>query len=122
MALTNSMTTMLSRSLYVEYKHQGIDVQCQLVFVYNNTILKLQVPLYVSTKMASVMAQIERSSLFIPSADKYAQAAVRQIGYGARCTPYWAHSFQWFFASLSPEVVLDAWRLSIGIRRRGNPK
>ncbi|KAA8533249.1 hypothetical protein F0562_033218 [Nyssa sinensis] len=95
-----------SRCLYIEYKGRGIDVQCQ-------------VPLYVSTKMASKIASVEKSSLFIPSAEDYARAAVRQIGYEARCTPYWAHSLQWFFAALLPEAVLDSWRLSIGIHRRG---
>ncbi|KAG5521956.1 hypothetical protein RHGRI_034243 [Rhododendron griersonianum] len=79
---------------------------------------KAYVPLYVSTKMASRIALIEKSSFFIPSADDYARAAVRQIGYGPRCTPYWTHSVQWFLASLLPESVLDSWRLSIGIRRR----
>lgn len=77
-----------------------------------------QVPLYVATKMASEVAAIEGSSLFTPSPDDYARAAVRQIGYEARCMPYWAHSLQWCFARLLPEAVLDAWRLSIGIRRR----
>ncbi|XP_058192739.1 very-long-chain 3-oxoacyl-CoA reductase-like protein At1g24470 [Rhododendron vialii] len=104
-AATKAYIDKISRCLYVEYKQFGIDVQCQ-------------VPLYVSTKMASRIALIERSSFFIPSADNYAQAAVQQIGYGPRCTPYWTHSVQWFLASLLPESVLDWWRLSIGIRRR----
>lgn len=79
-----------------------------------------QVPLYVATKMVSKVAAIERSSLFIPLADDYARAAVHQIGYEARCTPYWAHSLQWCFACLLPEALLDSWRLSIGIQRRGH--
>lgn len=78
-----------------------------------------QVPLYVATKMVSKVAAIERSSLFIPLADDYTGAAVHQIGYEARCTPYWAHSLQWCFARLLPEALLDSWRLSIGIQRRG---
>ncbi|OVA20518.1 Short-chain dehydrogenase/reductase SDR [Macleaya cordata] len=94
-----------SRCMCVEYKELGIDVQCQ-------------VPLYVATKMVSKVASIERSSLFVPSADAYARAAVRRIGYEARCTPYWAHSLQWAIAYyLLPESFLDAWRLSIGLRR-----
>ena len=68
--------------------------------------------------MVSEVAAIERSSLFIPLPDDYARSAICQIGYEARCTPYWAHSLQWCFARLLPEAVLDAWRLSIGIRRR----
>ncbi|CAK9186659.1 unnamed protein product [Ilex paraguariensis] len=105
-AATKAYIDQLSSCLYMEYKNLGIDVQCQ-------------VPLYVSTKMTSKVALIEKSSLFVPSAENYAGAAVRQIGYEARCMPYWGHSVQWFFASLLPEAVLDAWRLSIGIRRRG---
>ncbi|KAI3467638.1 hypothetical protein Pfo_024301 [Paulownia fortunei] len=103
-AATKAYVDQLSRSLYVEYKHYGIDVQCQ-------------VPLYVSTRMASQVAFVKKSSVFIPSAEKYVEAAVGFIGHEARCTPYWAHSLQWFFASVLPDAVLDAWRLSIGIRR-----
>ncbi|KVF07532.1 hypothetical protein Ccrd_026861 [Cynara cardunculus var. scolymus] len=70
--------------------------------------------------MASQVAFVEKSSLFIPTADQYVKAAIRQIGYESRCTPYWAHSVQWFFALLAPDSLLDAWRLSIGIKRRGH--
>ncbi|XP_028116984.1 very-long-chain 3-oxoacyl-CoA reductase-like protein At1g24470 [Camellia sinensis] len=105
-AATKAYVDQFSRSLHVEYKHFGIHVQCQ-------------VPLYVSTKMASKLASIEKSSFFIPTPEKYAQAAIRRIGYEARCTPYMTHSIQWFFASLLPESILDSWRLSIGLSRRG---
>ncbi|KAH7515612.1 hypothetical protein FEM48_Zijuj10G0045000 [Ziziphus jujuba var. spinosa] len=104
-AATKSYIDQLSRCLHVEYKHCGIDVQCQ-------------VPLYVATKMASDIASIKRSSLFVPSPDDYAEAAIRHIGYEARCTPYWSHWVQWCFAGLLPEAILDSWRLSIGINRR----
>ncbi|CAO2828909.1 unnamed protein product [Amaranthus hypochondriacus] len=104
-AATKAYIDQFSRSIYVEYKNLGIDVQCQ-------------VPLYVATKMASSVASIERSTMFIPTAKEYATAAVRRFGYEARCTPFWAHSLQWYFASFLPSRVLDAWRLSIGIRRR----
>ncbi|KAL0357826.1 UNVERIFIED_CONTAM: Very-long-chain 3-oxoacyl-CoA reductase-like protein [Sesamum calycinum] len=103
-AATKAYVDQLSRSLYVEYKSYGIDVQCQ-------------VPLYVSTRMASEVAFVEKPSLLVPSAEEYADAAVRFVGRGARCTPYWAHSVQWFVASLLPDALLDAWRLSIGITR-----
>ncbi|KAL2510309.1 Very-long-chain 3-oxoacyl-CoA reductase-like protein [Forsythia ovata] len=104
-AATKGYIDQLSRCLYVEYKHYGIDVQCQ-------------VPLYVSTKMASKVASVEKPSVFIPSAEKYVESAVGSIGYEARCTPYWGHSIQWWLASILPDAVLDAWRLSIGINRR----
>ncbi|KAL1825556.1 hypothetical protein DCAR_0313725 [Daucus carota subsp. sativus] len=106
-AATKAYIDQLSRSLYVEYKHYGIDVQCQ-------------VPLYVSTKMTENVAGIKRASMFIPSADNYAEAAVKCIGYEIRCTPYWSHAVQWFFASLLPDFVLDNWRLSVGIHRRSS--
>ncbi|XP_021746568.1 very-long-chain 3-oxoacyl-CoA reductase-like protein At1g24470 [Chenopodium quinoa] len=104
-AATKGYIDQLSRSLHVEYKSQGVDVQCQL-------------PLYVATKMAFNVASVERPTLFIPTAEDYAVAAVRRIGYEARCTPFWAHSLQWYMASYLPNSWLDAWRLSIGIRRR----
>ncbi|CAK7332441.1 unnamed protein product [Dovyalis caffra] len=105
-AATKAYIDQLSRCLELEYKRCGIHVQCQ-------------VPLYVATKMTSRVALIQRSSLFIPSPEDYAKAAIGRIGYEAQCAPYWAHSFQWFLACLLPESVLDAWRLSIGIHRRG---
>ncbi|KAK7247357.1 hypothetical protein RIF29_42238 [Crotalaria pallida] len=104
-AATKAYVDQLSRSLYVEYRQYGIHVQCQ-------------VPLYVATKMVSKVASIKRDSFFIPTPDVYARAAIREIGYEQRCTPYWAHSIQWSFARLVPDPILDAWRLSIGIRRR----
>ncbi|XP_068325673.1 very-long-chain 3-oxoacyl-CoA reductase-like protein At1g24470 [Pyrus communis] len=105
-AATKSFVDQLSRSLHVEYKRYGIDVQSQ-------------VPLYVATKLASRVASIERPSLFIPTPDAYAKAAIQRIGYEPRCSPFWAHSVQWFFSRLAPDSLLDAWRLSIGLKRRG---
>ncbi|RDX58538.1 Very-long-chain 3-oxoacyl-CoA reductase-like protein, partial [Mucuna pruriens] len=104
-AATKAYVDQLSRSLYVEYGQYGIHVQCQ-------------VPLYVSTNMVSRVASIERESLFVPTPEAYARAAIREIGYKPRCTPYWAHSIQWYFAHLIPDPLLDSWRLSIGMRRR----
>ncbi|KAE9610341.1 hypothetical protein Lal_00006567 [Lupinus albus] len=104
-AATKAYVDQLSRSLYVEYRHYGIHVQCQ-------------VPLYVATNMVSKVASIKRDSFFIPTPEGYARAAIGEIGYEQRCTPYWSHSIQWYFARLIPDPLLDAWRLSIGIRRR----
>lgn len=100
-AATKAYINHFSRSLYVEYKSMGIDVQCQI-------------PFYVATKMVS----IEKSSTFVPSPDKFAEAAVRCIGYEPLCTPYWSHAIQWGFASLVPDFLLEAWRLRLGIRKR----
>ncbi|KAK7399633.1 hypothetical protein VNO78_10820 [Psophocarpus tetragonolobus] len=104
-AATKAYVDRLSRSLYVEYGQHGIHVQCQA-------------PLYVATNMVSRVACIERDSVFVPTAEAYARAAMGEIGYGPKCTPYWAHSIQWCFAELIPDPLLDYWRLSIGIRRR----
>ncbi|XP_051122369.1 very-long-chain 3-oxoacyl-CoA reductase-like protein At1g24470 [Andrographis paniculata] len=103
-AATKAYVDQLARSLSVEYKQYGVDVQCQ-------------VPLYVSTKMATRVAFVEKPSVLVPSAERYAAAAVGFIGREGRCTPYWGHSVQWFLASLLPEALLDRWRLSVGIRR-----
>lgn len=71
--------------------------------------------------MASQVASVEKASIFIPSAERYVDAAVGCIGQDeARCSPYWAHSIQWFFASMLPHPLLDAWRLQIGIKRRNS--
>ncbi|XP_010027290.2 very-long-chain 3-oxoacyl-CoA reductase-like protein At1g24470 [Eucalyptus grandis] len=104
-AATKAFIDQLSRSLHVEYKLHGVDFQCQ-------------VPLYVATRMASKVASIESKSMFVPSPDEYVRAAINHIGYEPRCTPYWAHSLQWCFARFVPNRVLDAWRLSIGLKRR----
>lgn len=106
-AATKAYVDQLSRCLYVEYQRSGIDVQCQ-------------VPLYVATKMAS----IRRSSFLVPSADSYAEAALRWIGHDVRCTPYWPHSLIWCIVSLLPEFIVDKWRLNfcLNIRKKGLQK
>ncbi|XP_057414991.1 very-long-chain 3-oxoacyl-CoA reductase-like protein At1g24470 [Lotus japonicus] len=104
-AATKAYVHQFSRSLNMEYGQHGIHVQCQ-------------VPLYVATKMVSRVASIKQNSLFIPTPEGYARAAIRAIGYEPISTPYWAHSIQWCFARLIPDPLLDAWRLSIGMRRR----
>ncbi|XP_058094147.1 very-long-chain 3-oxoacyl-CoA reductase 1-like [Magnolia sinica] len=104
-AATKGFVDQFSRSIYVEYKKSGIDVQCQ-------------VPLYVATKMVS----FKRSSFFVPSPDAYARAAIRWIGYEPLCTPYWRHSLQWCLVSLLPETAISEWRLQHGIRMRGDLK
>ncbi|KAM3412688.1 hypothetical protein ACQJBY_004054 [Aegilops geniculata] len=103
-AASKAYIDQFSRSLSIEYKQYEVDLQCQI-------------PLYVATKMSRV-----GNSLFVPSPEEYAKAAVRCIGYEARCVPYWRHSIQCFFASLLPDLALNAWRLRVGIRKRREMK
>ncbi|KAK9117410.1 hypothetical protein Sjap_016357 [Stephania japonica] len=103
-AATKSYIRELSRSVYVECKYGGIHVQ-------------YQVPLYVATNMAARVASVEKPSLFTPSPDDYARAAIRCIGYESISSPYWAHALQWHFANFVPESLLDEWRLSLGMSR-----
>ncbi|KAH9558436.1 hypothetical protein CY35_06G008500 [Sphagnum magellanicum] len=106
-AATKAFVDQLSRSLYVEYKHSGIDVQCQ-------------VPLYVATKMA----KIRKASLAVPSPDTYATAGLKWVGYEPRCTPYWVHSIMWWLIQMIPEPIMDSVRLRscLNIRKRGQAK
>ncbi|KAK1683888.1 hypothetical protein QYE76_044736 [Lolium multiflorum] len=106
-AATKAYVDQFSKSLHVEYKNKGIDVQCQA-------------PMYVATKMAS----IRKASLFAPSPETYAHAAVRYIGYEPRCTPHWAHTLLWFLFSVVPEPLADRYLLgtTLSIRDRGHAK
>ncbi|CAN6464320.1 unnamed protein product [Victoria cruziana] len=97
---TKAYIDKFSRSLHVEYKQHGIDVQCQA-------------PLYVATKMTRL-----KPSFFTPSADGYADWCIRWIGQEALCTPYWTHALQWFVARSLPDVVLEWLSLRHFLRKR----
>ncbi|RCV34209.1 hypothetical protein SETIT_7G142600v2 [Setaria italica] len=105
-AATKAFVDQFSRSLYVEYKSKGIDVQCQA-------------PMYVATKMAS----IRNPSFLAPSPEAYARAAVRYIGYEPRCSPYWPHAV-WKLVSILPGSVADRVILSMALdgRAKGRAK
>lgn len=70
------------------------------------------------------MASIRQASLFAPSPEMYARAAVRYIGYEPRCTPYWAHALVWFLFTVVPEPIANKYVLdvSLGIRNKGRAK
>ncbi|KAJ8615626.1 hypothetical protein MRB53_034998 [Persea americana] len=108
-AATKAYVEQFSRSLHVEYKRKGIDVQCQI-------------PLFVATKMVP----FKRMSVCTPSPDAYAKAAVRWIGYEPFCMPYWPHYIQWCVASLLPDTPTLAWRMrystSSSMKRKGSKK
>ncbi|CAN6268298.1 unnamed protein product [Urochloa humidicola] len=103
-AATKAYVDQFSRSLYVEYKSKGIDVQCQA-------------PMYVATKMAS----IRKPSFWAPSPDAYARAAIRYIGYEPRCFPYWPHAV-WNLVSLLPEPIADRVILTMALDGRAKGK
>jgi 17beta-estradiol 17-dehydrogenase / very-long-chain 3-oxoacyl-CoA reductase len=98
---------MFSRALNYEYRPSGIHVQCQ-------------VPMFVATKLA----KIRKSSLFVPLPDAYARAAVSAIGYETVVSPYWSHAIQIWVLTTFPEWLiapLTFW-MHRDIRKRGMKK
>ncbi|KAF7106396.1 hypothetical protein CFC21_107131 [Triticum aestivum] len=107
-AATKRYVAQLSRSLYVEYRVKGIDVQCQA-------------PLYVDTKMVTNMVTRGGllSWLIFPTSDAYARAAARWIGHRRPvCMPNLGHRLQWCFSHFVPDRVLAAHRLHENLRQR----
>lgn len=102
-----SCIELFSKTLAAELKPKGIDVQ-------------VQTPLFVTTKMA----KIRKTSLTVPSPEAYVKTAVKQIGYDASISPYWAHSLQLWFQSLLPETISNMIVNSMhqDIRKRGIKK
>ncbi|KAK3132238.1 hypothetical protein QOZ80_6AG0518020 [Eleusine coracana subsp. coracana] len=93
-ASTKRYVAQFSRSLYVEYKSKGIDVQCQA-------------PFFVATRMVSRSALTSWIAPFVPTADAYARAAARWIGYGPLCSPTAAHQLLWCLAPIVPDAAFD---------------
>ncbi|XP_057949431.1 very-long-chain 3-oxoacyl-CoA reductase 1-like [Malania oleifera] len=104
-AATKAYVDQLSRALHVEYKHLGIDVQCQ-------------VPLFVATKMVILFA---KQSMMAPLAEDYVRSAIHYIGYEARSMPYWSHCLQRSIVSFLPEALLDSFCLFFSLHFRGKP-
>ncbi|EMS58597.1 Estradiol 17-beta-dehydrogenase 12 [Triticum urartu] len=103
---TKRYVAQFSRSLYVEYKSKGIDVQCQA-------------PFFVSTTMASGFAAAWRSSALVPTADTYARAAVGWIGKGSPlCVPNLRHRLLGWYLAAVPGGVQDWFCLRENLRHR----
>ncbi|KAL1289893.1 hypothetical protein HN51_058271 [Arachis hypogaea] len=102
-AATKAYLAMFSRSISLEYKQQGIDIQCQA-------------PLFVSTKMTKM-----GSSVFVPTAEKYIKSCTRWIGYESVVEPYLLHSLQGFFIRAIPDPLVDSYLLRYFLywRKRG---
>ncbi|KAM5568042.1 very-long-chain 3-oxoacyl-CoA reductase 1-like [Rosa sericea] len=103
-ATTKAYLKMFSRCISLEYKQHGIDIQCQ-------------VPVFVATRLA----KIKESSLFIPSPETFSKSSIRWIGYDNVCTPYWSHSVMGFVARALPHALLTAtiFHYFLGNRKRG---
>ncbi|KAJ1254448.1 hypothetical protein BS78_10G124800 [Paspalum vaginatum] len=104
-AATKRYVAAFSKSLYVEYKSNGIDVQCQAPFL-------------VETNMVSSAVKSSFYAQFVVTPDACARAAVRWIGHGRLCVPSLAHQVQWWFAGLVPGVIHDAYRLAKNLQQR----
>ncbi|XP_020158643.1 very-long-chain 3-oxoacyl-CoA reductase 1-like [Aegilops tauschii subsp. strangulata] len=107
-AATKRYVAQFSRSLYVEYRGRGIDVQCQA-------------PLYVDTKMVTNMVTRGGllSRLIMPTSDAYAGAAARWIGHRRPvCMPNVGHRLQWCLCHFVPDRALAAHRLRENLRQR----
>jgi 17beta-estradiol 17-dehydrogenase / very-long-chain 3-oxoacyl-CoA reductase len=102
-----SYVAMFSKVLNSEYRSKGIDVQCQ-------------VPMFVATKLA----KLKKTSLFVASPSAYARAAVASIGYDDLVSPYWSHALQIWLLTTLPESISAAITFSMhqDIRKRGMKK
>ncbi|CAN1152976.1 Very-long-chain 3-oxoacyl-CoA reductase 1 [Linum perenne] len=89
-AATKAYLAMLSRSLSLEYKQYGIDIQCQI-------------PLVVATKMT----KMRKSNVIVPSTTEYAKASLRFVGYEEICCPYWSHYLQWTLLNILPDAFVN---------------
>ena len=94
-----------SRSLYVEYKNKGIDVQ-------------YQVPFYVHTRMLSSAVKAKLRPWFVATADEYTRTAVRWIGSGPLCVPGVAQKLQWCLTGFVPDWAHDWYRIRLHLQHR----
>ncbi|MQM20910.1 hypothetical protein Taro_053940 [Colocasia esculenta] len=104
-AATKAYLTVLSRSLDLEYKNSGISVQCQ-------------VPLTVATKIIDGLMPNLYYWILASTADTYARASVRWIGYDPWCIPCWQHFIQGYLVRLVPESLMDLWLATIICSKR----
>ncbi|KAK3132247.1 hypothetical protein QOZ80_6AG0518250 [Eleusine coracana subsp. coracana] len=91
---TKRYVATLSRSLYVEYKSKGIDVQ-------------YQVPFYVHTGMLSSAVKAKLRPWFVATPDEYTRTAARWIGRGPLCVPGAAQKLPLCLTGFVPECVHD---------------
>uniref|UniRef100_A0ACD5TSM7 Uncharacterized protein n=1 Tax=Avena sativa TaxID=4498 RepID=A0ACD5TSM7_AVESA len=105
-AATKRYVAHFSRSLYVEYKGKGIDVQCHA-------------PFFVATTMLSGFSGIMHPSALVPTTDAYARTAVRWTGQGGPlCVPNLRHRLLWCLVAAVPDFVQDWFCLRANLRTR----
>jgi 17beta-estradiol 17-dehydrogenase / very-long-chain 3-oxoacyl-CoA reductase len=105
---TKAYVDLFSRSLHLEYRKQGISVQCQI-------------PYFVTTKLSKIRA----TSFLVPNADNYAAAAIKSIGYEGSIVPFPAHALQHFlFQNVIPSFLFEKFLLGhhLGIRKAAYKK
>lgn len=87
---TKSYLNKITGDLSLEYKRKGIYIQSQM-------------PYFVCSKMS----RIRRPSLTTPTAEDYAVAAVKQIGYSGIISPYPMHALIFYIISFLPAFILE---------------
>ncbi|RCV21336.1 hypothetical protein SETIT_4G131100v2 [Setaria italica] len=102
---TKKYVAQFSRSLYVEYKSKGIDVQ-------------YQVPFYVHTRMLSSAVKAKLRPWFVATADEYTRTAARWIGNGPLCVPGAAQKLQWCLTGFVPDWAHDWYRIRLHLQHR----
>lgn len=102
-----SYVAMFSKAMCAEYAKFNVHVQCQI-------------PLFVATKLA----KIKKTSLFVPSPAGYARSAIAAIGYEPLISPYWSHALQLWFMAVLPEVLVTklTYDMHMDIRKKGMKK
>jgi len=102
-----SYIAMFSKAMCAEYAKYNIHVQCQI-------------PLFVATKLA----KIKKTSMFVPSPSGYARTAVAAIGYESLISPYWSHALQLWLMAVLPEglVTKMTYDMHMDIRKKGMKK
>ncbi|WVZ81442.1 hypothetical protein U9M48_028817 [Paspalum notatum var. saurae] len=102
---TKKYVAHLSRSLYVEYRSKGIDVQ-------------YQVPFYVDTRMLSSAVKAKLRPWFVATPDDYTRTAATWIGNGPLCVPGAAQKLQWWLTGFVPDWVHDWYRIRLHLQHR----
>lgn len=96
-----------SESLSYEYESKGVDVQ-------------VQYPFFVTTKMS----KIRKPSFTTPTAQGYAKASVKAMGYEKSISPYWVHYIMMGVLNHLPvaAVAAGALKMHLAIRKKALAK